>query len=268
MTADDPNKAEVGEVADDLRQALAFLTRVPGRWFGTAQAAAPNLGRAARLFPLAGAIIGLAGGVVVALAAWLGLTPLVAISLAVATTVLLTGALHEDGLADTIDGFGGGRTAEQKLDIMDDSRIGTYGALALLFSVLLRVAALTAIAEAGVLAAALAFIAAESASRATMVRLWYSLPAARVGSLAETGGSPDDRAMLTALAVAGVIVLVTIIPKFGFMAAIVAAIVLGLAAYWFTRLASRQIGGRTGDTLGACQQFSVVAFLVALVPFA
>jgi adenosylcobinamide-GDP ribazoletransferase len=193
---------------------------------------------------------------------------LLAALLAIAAIVLLTGGLHEDALADTADGFGGGHTAEQKLAIMDDSRIGAFGALALAFSILFRVAALSALAEAGAFAAAVALIAAEAASRAAMVRLWHGLPAARAGSLSESGGSPDDRAMLVALAAAAVIVIVTVVPTFGIVAAVAATIVLGLAAYGFTRLCARQIGGRTGDTLGACQQISVIAFLVALAPFA
>ncbi|MEO8669072.1 MAG: adenosylcobinamide-GDP ribazoletransferase, partial [Bauldia sp.] len=236
MTTDERD-ATIGGFFDDLRPALAFLTRLPPLPFGRMQDRdAPDLGRAARVFPVIGGIVGIVGGAVLLVATWLGESPVLAALLAVAATCLLTGGLHEDGLTDTADGFGGGRSAEQKLAIMDDSRIGAYGALALVFSVLFRVAALSSLAEAGAWSAALGLVAAEAASRAAMVRLWHGLPAARLGGLSESAGSPDDRAMLAALAAAAVIVVVTVVPTFGIMAAIVATIVLGLSAYWFTRL--------------------------------
>jgi adenosylcobinamide-GDP ribazoletransferase len=266
MTADDQNNVEFQALVEDLKPASAFLTRVP---LAVARSpGAPDLGRAARVFPVVGGLIGIAEGIVLLLALWLALPAWIAAALAVGFAILLTGALHEDGLADTVDGFGGGQSAERKLDIMDDSRIGSYGALALVFAVVLRIATLSSLIAAGGFRAALGLVAAEAVSRGAMVRLWHSLPAARVGSLSDSAGTPDERAMLIALAASAIIVVITIVPAFGVAAAIVASLVLVVTAYGFTRLTSNQIGGRTGDTLGACQQVALIAFLVGLAPFA
>jgi adenosylcobinamide-GDP ribazoletransferase len=101
-----------------------------------------------------------------------------------------------------------------------------------------------------------------------MVRLWHALPAARQGGLSDSAGAPDERAMLTALIIALAIVVVLIIPSYGFAAVVVATVVLGIATFAFIRWSSSQIGGRTGDTLGACQQVAGAAFLLGLAPFA
>ena len=266
MHADDP-RDEIAEIVDDLRAGLGFLTRLPAAWIG-GSAALPDFRRAARLFPVVGALVGLAGGAVLVIALKLGESPLIAASLAVLATVLLTGALHEDGLADTADGFGGGATAERKLEIMDDSRVGTFGVVAVAFSLLLRVAALSALASAGAFRAAFALVAAEAVSRAALVRLWQALPAARLRGLSHDTGPPEHASMLVALIAGTVIAFVAVWPGSGFRAALVGLLLAIAATYLFTRLAAQQIGGRTGDTLGACQQVAAVAFLLGVAAFA
>jgi adenosylcobinamide-GDP ribazoletransferase len=268
MKADDPFRAELGAVLEDLRSALAFLTRVPESLLGPITGERPNFGRAARIFPIAGALVGLAGGAVIVVAARLGESTLIASGLAVLAVLLLTGGLHEDGLADTADGFGGGATAERKLEIMDDSRIGTFGASALVFSILLRVGALSSLALGGAFRAAWVMVAAEAISRAALVRLWHELPAARAGGLSSETGPPDQQAMLIALVLAGLIVLVTVTPTVGFTAAIVGTLLAIGATYAFTRITAHEIGGRTGDTLGACQQIAAISFLIGVAAFA
>lgn len=255
-----PVPAELADILGDLKSAIVFLTRVPARWVGLDPMARADFRRAARVFPLAGCLIGLVGGAVLVLAAAIGMPALAAATLAVTATMALTGGLHEDGLADTADSFGGA-TAEQRLQIMDDSNIGAYGAAALVLTLLIRVASIAAIAAAaGSLAAAVALIAAEGVSRAAMVRLWHELPAARMSGLAHETGPPDHTAMLIALATALVLV-VAVIPAIGLRAAIIAAVLAAVASYALTRLVARAIGGRTGDTLGACQQVALAAFL-------
>ncbi|HZP20868.1 MAG TPA: adenosylcobinamide-GDP ribazoletransferase [Bauldia sp.] len=264
--ADDPFRSELDALFIDFRSALAFLTRIPGSVFG-ATGERPAFTRAARIFPLVGGLVGLVGGAVIVVAAALGEPPLIAAGLGVLATMLLTGGMHEDGLADTADGFGGGATAERRLEIMDDSRIGTFGAAALVFSILLRVSALTALAFATGWRAAWCLIAAEAVSRAAMVGLWQALPAARVSGMSQETGPPDQQAMLVGFGIAAVIALATVIPTVGFAAAIVATAIAGGVAYAFTRISANAIGGRTGDTLGACQQLTAVAFLVTVVAF-
>jgi adenosylcobinamide-GDP ribazoletransferase len=268
MTDNDPLREQIRSVLDDLRSSLAFLTIIPGSALGEAAGAMPDFKRGAQVFPVVGALVGLAGGAMLVLAVALDVPAVVSAALAVTAIVLLTGALHEDGLADTADGFGGGATSERKLEIMDDSAVGAYGATALILALLLRVVTLAALVPAGGVCAAAVLLAAEAASRGAMVRLWHDLPAARLGGMAEGTGPPDSQAMLTALIIAAVIVVLAVVPTFGFWAALAGTALLIAAALAFARLTARQIGGRTGDTLGACQQVTVVAFLVGVTPFA
>lgn len=264
--ADDPFRAELGTLLADLRGSLVFLTRVPGWLVGETGETRPDFSRAARVFPVIGIFVGIVGGLVFVIARDVGESALIAGGLAVLATFLLTGGLHEDGLADTADGFGGGASAREKLEIMDDSRLGTHGAAALVFALGFRVAALAALALFGAWHAALVLLAAETVSRAAMVRLWYALPAARPG-LSEQTGPPDPQAMLIAIAVAAVVVVITIIPTFGFWAAVAGSLLAVLATGGFTLLCRSQIGGRTGDTLGACQQIAAIAFLIGVAAF-
>jgi adenosylcobinamide-GDP ribazoletransferase len=261
MSNTDAVPAEVAEVLGDIRSAGAFLTRIPAGLLGADPSAPADFRRAARVFPVIGILIGIAAGIVLWIALAIGMPALAAATLAVTTTMALTGGLHEDGLADTADSFGGA-TAEQRLQIMDDSRIGTFGAAALVLTLLLRVASIAALAAViGPFGTLVVLAAAEGISRAAMVRLWHELPAARMSGLAHDSGPPDHNAMLIALVGALVLVLATI-PVIGLRPAIVAAILAVLASYGLTRLVAHALGGRTGDTLGACQQVALAAFLI------
>src|ERR1700679_2841440 len=130
----------IADCIGGIRTSVAFLTRLP---FGQGTAGAQtDIARASWAFPIAGVIVGLIGGGVYALAYRLGLGVWPAAALCVAATLAVTGCLHEDGLADTADGFGGGATRERKLEIMPDSRLGAFGGTALALSLLLRARAL------------------------------------------------------------------------------------------------------------------------------
>jgi adenosylcobinamide-GDP ribazoletransferase len=254
--------SEIGIAVAELKSASIFLTRVPPRYLGASAAAVPDFRHAARVFPIVGALVGLAGGIVLVLADVLNIPMLVGAALAVATTVLVTGGLHEDGLADAADSLGGA-TTEKKLAIMDDSRIGTYGAVALVLSIIIRVGALSATAViVGSVRAGLVLIAAEAVSRAAMVRLWHDLPAARMGGLSNDAGAPDQNAMLVAIAAAAVIAVVFALPAVGLWPTILAGALTVAATYAVIRATARTLGGRTGDTIGACQQVAIAAFLV------
>ncbi len=260
MTDDKPFPTDAATIAGDLRSSLAFLTRLPAGWLGVDPDARPDFRRAAGLFPAAGVLIGVAGGAALVIGTAIGMPPLAAATLAVTATMALTGGLHEDGLADTADSLGG-VTAERKLQIMDDSRIGTYGAAALVLSLLVRVVCLAAVAATSAWAAAAVLVVAEGISRAALVRMWHDLPAARMSGLAHDTGPPGHSAMLVALASAGVLALLAI-PVVGLRPALLAAVFAALATYIVERLTAQAIGGRTGDTLGACQQAALVAFLI------
>jgi adenosylcobinamide-GDP ribazoletransferase len=242
----------LADLLHDCKVALAFLTRLP---VGPARPwRAADLAASAPLFPLVGALIGLAGAIAYALAARLGLPPWPAAGLALATTVWLTGALHEDGLADVADGFGGGRTRDDKLRIMRDSRIGTYGALALVLAVLARAGALAALAEPAAVGAAL--VAAGAVSRAALPAVMAGLPQARAGGLAAQAGRPHPLRAAAAALIAALLALALL----GGAAAV--ALALGaLGALAVALLARRQIGGSTGDVLGAVQQIAEIGVL-------
>jgi adenosylcobinamide-GDP ribazoletransferase len=202
-------------------------------------------------------VIGAAGGSAYAIASALALPALAAALIAVATTALITGALHEDGLADTADGFGGGATREAKLDIMRDSRIGTFGVIALIVSIGLRSAAVADIGLRWHVFAAL--IAAHVLSRGVLPAAMHRLDPARDDGLGAGAGRPEQNQVFIALAIALAIAIVAIGLRPGLSAAIVAAIV-AMAIGW---LAQRQIGGQTGDVLGAIEQSAETAALLA-----
>lgn len=264
MNAEDPRPDAPAELIADVRASVAFLTRTPAAWLGGSQDRAPDFRRASRMFPLVGAAVGLVGGAVLVIAILFGVPYLIAASLAVAATMVATGGLHEDGLADTVDGFGGGATRERKLAIMRDSQIGSYGAAALVFSILIRVGALWSLSLASPWRAGLALIAAEAVSRTAMMRAWDDLPSARTDGIAHEAGPPDSQAMLTALVLALAIALATVWPSTGLTAVAVAILLAAAATYILILIARGQIGGRTGDVLGACQQFAVASFLVGV----
>jgi adenosylcobinamide-GDP ribazoletransferase len=257
----------------DLRLALMLLTRLP---LPAGKSISPDDGavaRAAWIFPVVGLLIGSAGGGVFMLASYLGLGMASAALLAMGTQVLLTGALHEDGLADTADGFGGGRSRERKLEIMRDSRIGTYGVVALVLILLLRFTALQDIASnllsisdeleeaAGQNSAIIiALIAAGALSRAAMAVVWYLLPPARSDGLAAGSGAVSFGSAVAAALIAALIAF-AVLPGFAFIVACGAAAVLAVAV---AALAQWQIRGHTGDVLGAAQQVAEVGVLLAI----
>ncbi|KQO69652.1 MULTISPECIES: adenosylcobinamide-GDP ribazoletransferase [unclassified Methylobacterium] len=227
--------------------------------------AAPDFTRVPRMLPLAGLVLALPGGLVL-LAAWgLGLGPFLAATLAVATGVLITGALHEDGLADVADGFGGGTTRERRLEIMRDSRIGAYGGVALVLALALRIGALATLLDRTGSGAALALVLAAALSRtAALAPMVLLVPARRDGAAASVGrpGRP-------AVAIAGALAL-TLALLGGLLGLPVGGVLLmlllsGLGALAVTALARRRIGGQTGDVIGACQQVAEIAALLGLV---
>ncbi len=241
--------------AGDLAAALGLLTRLPVR---ASRAARERGARAAWAYPLAGALVGALAGLAGWAALALGLPGPVAAGLLLSVQVVLTGALHEDGLADVADGFWGGWTPARRLEIMRDSRIGAYGALALILTLGLRWSSLAALPPEALLPAA---IAAGALSRAGMVAVMAALPPARAEGLSARVGRP---AAVTA-ALGGALALALAGLAVGPAAAFVAATAVSIAAVGMAALARSRIGGQTGDVLGATQQAGELAALIALV---
>lgn len=244
----------IADFGTALREAAAFLTRLP---IAAPRAADGSgfLARAAPALPVVGAAIGTAGGLVYALAAALGLPPLASAFMALASLAILTGALHEDGLADFCDGIGGGRDRHDRLRIMRDSHNGTFGTLALVSSVGLRAALLAAIAAPGPVLLAMA--SAGALSRAAFLPPMALLPPARASGLAAAAGTPGRTRVIVALAIATALAWTCL----GFGPAVAAVAAAALAAAGVALLARRTLGGHTGDVLGACQQAAEIAVL-------
>lgn len=240
-----------------------FFTRIalPQRW--TAGYKALPLAQAVRAFPLAGLGIGLIGGGILMLASTIGLHPLASALIALAAVAGLTGALHEDGLADVADGFGGGATREEKLDIMRDSRIGTYGVMALIFAVGLKAALLSSLMGAG--SAALALATAHVVSRGLLPWVMIYIAPARDEGLGADAGRPNNDDTLTATFLSMLFAVLLLGAWTGILAVVLAlslaTVALGAVAF----IAKRQIGGYTGDVLGAAQQMAEIAVLLAIV---
>lgn len=239
----------------DLLSAFGLLSRLPLPNHRSSGA------RSAWGWPLVGAALGAIAALVASGALWIGITPGVTAVLVLAALALLTGGLHEDGLSDTADGFFGGWTRERRLEIMKDSRVGSYGVLALLLVTLARWSALTALLVHGGYWEALVVVGA--LSRAPMGLMMALLPNARGAGLSHATGRPSGRVALVGAALALAIALSLSGPGVLILAlnALVATMLVAM-------IALRRIGGQTGDVLGATQQLVELALLATLSAWA
>lgn len=209
-------------------------------------------------YPVVGGLLGGLGGLVYSVCWHFGLPPTVAAIWTIAAMLLATGALHEDGLADTMDGLGGGATAERKLAIMRDSRIGSYGALALILALSIRGSAMALIASPFQVVTAL--VVAHAASRATIIVVLLAASPARSDGMASGLSKIPVIEACVGLAVAA-LVAILLVPS-GLLLALVAVIAgSGIGA---AMLAKAQIGGHTGDILGASAVIAECAVLSLL----
>jgi adenosylcobinamide-GDP ribazoletransferase len=236
--------------------ALGFLTRIPIP--RTIEHNAANLNDAARYFPAVGLLVGAIAALIYTLAAYLW-PPVVAVLLSIAGTVLLTGAFHEDGFADSCDGFGGGWDRAQVLTIMKDSRIGTYGAIGLGLMLALKFAALQALAPTAIVSALLVghcwsrLLATSYLFDHEYAREEYS----KVKPLA-TRLTPASL-QVAALCALPLAFLIEPLQVFWIIA------VLALWRWLFGRYFTRRLGGYTGDCLGAAQQVAEVLIYLVLL---
>lgn len=254
----------------DVAAFLRFFTRLPVPLLGPLDRVerAPDFARAGWLMPLVGLIAALPAALVGLAALFLRLPAPIAAFLALAAGVATTGALHEDGLADVADGFGGGRTVAQKLEIMKDSRVGSYGVVALVLALGLRAAALAALMTLEPpLGFAVVVLAAGAISRVLMLVPFAVLGNARGSGLA-AGFVPPGAAMLRIWLPVEVLAIVFLTALLTRHAGVPALVILPAGAVAaIVVLARRQIGGHTGDVLGATQQLTEIAVLIAaLIP--
>jgi adenosylcobinamide-GDP ribazoletransferase len=247
---------------DELRfffTALGYFTRVPvPRWVGFER---DYLNAAARYFPLIGAMVGAVGALVYLLA--MRVFPAgVAVLLSMTATLVLTGAFHEDGLADSVDAFGGGYTRDDVLRIMHDSRIGAFGAIALMIALALKWQTLAAMTTPMPPArVAWLMVAVHAASRAFAISFLVTLDYVRAEGKAKPVAQRMHMSSLTIAALFGLPWLVWIDWRLACVTFAVLAVLRACLGRYFTR----RIGGYTGDCLGFAQQvFELAAYLVAL----
>ncbi len=243
--------------ARDVADALRFFTRL--RLGEAAPNASLDIDRIAWAAPIAGVVVGLIGALVLALTALLGLPLILRAGLTTAALVAVTGALHEDGLADVADGFGGGATRSRKLEIMRDSRVGAYGAIALTLALILRVGALAAALDGGFWRAALSLTLVAALSRAAALTPLALLPPARADGAGAAAGRLEPSALAAAWGTALIIALVLGLVAVGVAHALLAVLTSGAGALAMVALARRAIGGQTGDVAGAAQQCAEIA---------
>ena len=252
--------------------ALQFFTRIPitGRlavWVGYS----PTMLRAASVyFPLVGSVVGIFSALVL----WLALAvlppsalgALMAAILATAASVWLTGGFHEDGLADTADALGGHVAAEKALEIMKDSRIGSYGSLTLILVLGLKIATLALLAQQSPLLAAVALLWAHTLSRLSPLLLMFSL--AHVGDLARSKSKPLADAIspvqLAAALIWPILIGAAALWLIPTGAWVLAALSMLLSTWHLRAWFAARIGGFTGDTLGCTQQISELLAYLAL----
>jgi adenosylcobinamide-GDP ribazoletransferase len=237
----------------DLASALLLLTRLPAGWLLRGQPPS-GLADSVWAFPAVGALAGGVGAATYWVCVRLGLPPALGAVWTLAALLLATGALHEDGLADTADGFGGGGTRARKLEIMRDSRIGAFGALALMLSLAARGGAIVALASPAHVGAAL--VASGALGRAAILIVLLLLPPARADGLAAGLRQRPLGRSAAGLAFAAVLAL-----ALGAGWAILAAAAVPAAIAW---VAWRQVGGYTGDVLGAASVVTECAVLSLL----
>jgi adenosylcobinamide-GDP ribazoletransferase len=256
------------DLAYDLAACLRFYSRLPvPRLPGEPDPhATPDFRRVPRMLPVAGVILALPAALVLIAAKGLGLGPFLAATLAVTVAALVTGALHEDGLADLADGFGGGTTRERRLEIMRDSRIGSYGGVALVLSLALRIGALaTLLDRTGAVSTAVALVLAASLSRVAALAPMVLLAPARPGGASAAVGRPSKASVGIAGGI-GLALALLGLPAGLPLAGLVLMPLLALtASLVLIGIARAKIGGQTGDVIGACQQIAEIAALLGLI---
>jgi adenosylcobinamide-GDP ribazoletransferase len=249
------------KIVEEIGLAFALLTRFRVPAFKIRSAA--TYASAFWAFPIVGAVIGAAGALIFGFCMAAGLSMVAAAVLTIAAMLLLGGGLHEDGFSDFWDGIGGGRTRERKLEIMRDSRQGAYGALAIVIMVALQIVLLTDIyIRAGMAACLAALVASEAAARSMIAVPCYFTNPARSSGLGKVMKSAGQATLLTG-AVLGAVIALLLMREVGI--ALIAGALIGAASA--TYLASRFLGGYTGDVLGATvvtARLSALCFVAAV----
>ena len=242
----------------DMLLSVSFLTRIP---ISKDLLFERHLMDAAWSFPLIGGLVGFLGGMVALLLSYFNISPIIISFITIGAIILLTGGLHEDGLADTADGFGINKNPEGKINIMRDSQIGVYGTLALIIAISVKAVALSELINKDqFFACVIALIVSGALSRSTIVGIAFFLEKASETGLASVAGKP--RATVVGICfLISILLCIFLLPLTKVLAAILLSIVTTVVIGF---LSKKQINGYTGDILGAAQMLSETALLIYL----
>jgi adenosylcobinamide-GDP ribazoletransferase len=263
-----PDRKPMSHALMALAQCVRFYSRLPvPRLPGENDPhAAPDFKRVPRLLPLASILIGLPSFLMLLGAGAAGMGGLLSAALAITVAIITTGGMAEDGLSDVADGFGGGHTVERRLEIMADSRVGAYGAAAMVMALMIRVIALGNLVDFfGYRAGAAALLAACVLSRIAGLMPLVFLPSARPGGKSSSVGRPTAMTIAIALILAvGIVAALLALGGFKPRGIAIGILISLLSALPMIALSQRMIGGQTGDVAGATQQVAEIVFLVTL----
>ncbi len=251
-----------GGLMADLVMGLRFYSRL---YSGSSPHLAPNLSLIAYALPFTSLVIGALPALLLVLGGGVHLPSLFAATLAVLLQALITGAMAEDALGDAADGLAGGQTPERRLEILKDSRLGSYGMLAICFFVLLRVFALSALLDRSPLMAGFLLLAAGIMARSGSLWLTRALPPARRNGMSATAGRVSRQAFWVGLAMAVILGFVFAAP-FVHVIGLVVSITIGiLIIFGWSQLCGKLVGGQTGDLVGALQALLEIAALTVFI---
>ena len=220
-----------------------------------------GLAAAALGFPLVGLVVGVTGAIIFVIANALGLPQFASALLAVAATALVTGGLHESGLANAVDGLISAKDRDGMLHVMRESHLDKFGVLALIFIIGLKIAAIEILSPG---AAAASLVAAEVAGRSVLPIVLMLVPPARTEGLSFQAGQPSKEDAALTLLLGGALVLLMLGIGVGLLSIIIIAAICALMA----RITIVRLGGHTGDVLGAIEQVTTAAVLLTAAAMA
>ena len=248
----------------DIVMGLRFFSVLPT---GSSPHEVPHMNRMAPALSITSVLIGTLPGVVFALVYWLGLPPLLAASLGVVVQIILTGAMAEDALADSFDGLFGGRTAEQRLHIMKDSTHGTYGVLAIVLLVVIRLSALGTLVTHSPGATIVLWIGAQMVARQCALWLVLVLPPARTDGTARATGSLSLKAFMIGALICTLLVFISLGLIVGIIGLVISTLIVGIMVWAWSGICKDKVGGYSGDLIGALQAMVEVLLLCAFILF-
>jgi len=254
---------EFSNYKKDILHLLSFFTIIPIK-----SNTKTKLSKSLYVLPLISLIIGTIATIPLLTLSLIDMPNLIISIITIFTLILITGALHEDGLADFVDSFGAAKSKAKKIEILSDSHIGVYGTIALIISLSIRITALYVILDSGgILYAISALLAASVLSRTTILHILTTLPAIKKNGLGYSATMPEKKVLIFSYSLSIFILSILVIPTFGFFGFLFIITSGVLASLLVTSIAFKHLGGQTGDVCGSVQQISEILIYLSLIMF-